>query len=80
MINGIIDNLLYLSPKRQLLYVTDIPTGPGGMPTNKQEHLSCFAPGIIALSAKYLPLGSAFDKKTYRKWMGAAKGLAKTCW
>lgn len=55
----IISNLLYLSPTRHLLYVTDTTTptfkGPG-RPTHVFEHLSCFLPGLFALGVYTLPL------------------------
>jgi len=37
--NGIIDNLIYISPQRNLLYATDLNSG---RPTHKYEHLTCF--------------------------------------
>jgi hypothetical protein len=68
---GIIDNLLYLSPERGLLYVTDLY--PGALPSGKLEHLSCFLAGTLALGAWAMPE----LPKTHR-W--AAEGLAHTCW
>lgn len=53
----ILTNLLYLSPKRQLLYVTDTKqTVNGPTPNHVFEHLSCFLPGLLALGAHTLPL------------------------
>ena len=55
----IINNLLYVSPTRQLLYVTDTtyPTYEHrGRPSHIFEHLSCFLPGLLALGAHTLPL------------------------
>ncbi|KAG5647841.1 hypothetical protein DXG03_007765 [Asterophora parasitica] len=54
----IIINLLYLSPKRHLLYVTDQKVDRHGnkFPTHVFEHLSCFLPGLLALGAHTLPL------------------------
>ncbi|KAL0067240.1 hypothetical protein AAF712_005810 [Marasmius tenuissimus] len=49
----LITNLLYLSPNRNLLYVTD---STHGTPTHVFEHLSCFLPGLLVLGAKTLPL------------------------
>ncbi|KAF8661347.1 hypothetical protein AX16_001442 [Volvariella volvacea WC 439] len=55
----VINNLLFLSPTRHLLYVTDT-TGQtfykSGIPSRQQEHLSCFLPGLLALGAHLLPL------------------------
>ncbi|KAJ7044145.1 glycoside hydrolase family 47 protein [Mycena alexandri] len=55
----IITTLLFVSPTRHLIYVTDTsePTFEhAGRPTHKQEHLSCFLPGLLALGAHTLPL------------------------
>ncbi|KAF9446193.1 glycoside hydrolase family 47 protein [Macrolepiota fuliginosa MF-IS2] len=55
----IITNLLYLSPTRHLLYVTDTTSSTfdrPGVPTHLFEHLSCFLPGLLALGAHTLPL------------------------
>lgn len=71
--SGIINHLLYLSPIRNLLYVTDVTNGN---PSHVFEHLSCFLPGLFALGAHTLNL-STRDKELY-KW--AASGLAYTCW
>jgi len=56
---NIITNLLYLSPTRHLLYVTDTISSTferRGSPTHVFEHLSCFLPGLFALGAHTLPL------------------------
>ncbi|TDL23978.1 seven-hairpin glycosidase [Rickenella mellea] len=79
--NLIIENLLYLSPKRNLLYVTDVwmnPTGPYA-PSRKFEHLSCFLPGLLALGAYTLPDHALPPSQRERHWW-AAKGLTRTCW
>ncbi|KAK0467187.1 glycoside hydrolase family 47 protein [Desarmillaria tabescens] len=55
----IITNLMYISPTRHLLYVTDTTTPTHeaqGTPTHVFEHLSCFLPGLFALGAHTLPL------------------------
>lgn len=70
---GIINNLLFLSPKRKLLYVTDLAYET---PTHAFEHLSCFLPGLLALGAHTLDL-SPKDKELHQ-W--AAEGLAYTCY
>ncbi|KAF9466320.1 glycoside hydrolase family 47 protein [Collybia nuda] len=72
-IDGIINNLFYITAKRELLYVTDTR---GGRPSHNLEHLSCFLPGILALGAHTLDLPS--HVKEVHEW--AAKGLAYTCW
>ncbi|TFK39934.1 seven-hairpin glycosidase [Crucibulum laeve] len=72
--SGILNKLLYLTPTRQLLYVTDIQNN---YPTHIFEHLSCFLPGLLALGVYSLPDLSKRDKELHT-W--AAKGLAETCW
>ena len=51
----VINNLLYLSPTRHMLYVTDLRLTRGS-PSGVFEHLSCFLPGLFALGAHLLPL------------------------
>jgi mannosyl-oligosaccharide alpha-1,2-mannosidase len=72
-IDGALENLLFLSPTRNLLYVTDMY---GDSATSKLEHLSCFFPGLLALGAHTLDLPP--DVAQIHKW--AAEGLATTCW
>ncbi|KAF8637595.1 hypothetical protein AX17_002664 [Amanita inopinata Kibby_2008] len=55
----IITDLLYLSPSRHLLYVTDtdFPTHKNrAVPSHTFEHLSCFLPGLLALGVHMLPI------------------------
>ena len=60
-INRVLTTLLYVSPNRGLLYVTDAMRADlDPIPTHKFEHLSCFLPGLIALGAHTLP-DNAFD-------------------
>ncbi|CCM04166.1 uncharacterized protein FIBRA_06328 [Fibroporia radiculosa] len=70
---SIIENLLYITPNRQLLYVTDTTHG---VPSHTFEHLSCFLPGLLALGAHTVDL-TPRDAQVHR-W--AAQGLAYTCW
>ncbi|EIN09625.1 seven-hairpin glycosidase [Punctularia strigosozonata HHB-11173 SS5] len=51
----ILTQLLYLTPTRKLLYVTD-SRGPQFLLSHRFEHLSCFFPGLLALGAHLLPL------------------------
>ncbi|KAF7330402.1 alpha-1,2-Mannosidase [Mycena venus] len=54
----ILTTLLYVSPTRHLLYVTDTSSATfdhAGRPTHKLEHLSCFLPGLLALGAHTAP-------------------------
>lgn len=73
---GIIDNLLYISPERELLFATDID-GPGkGQPSYVYEHLSCFLPGLFALGAHSLDLQP--EERQLHLWI--ADGLTQTCY
>lgn len=55
----VINNLLYISPERQLLYVTDTTINGNKTATSHSfEHLSCFFPGLLALGAHLLPLNN----------------------
>lgn len=88
----VLTKLLYLSPERSLLYVTD--TQHQGQPTHVFEHLSCFLPGLLALGVHSLPssaftnitdsltstypLLSSYNLSDLHMW--AATGLADTCW
>ncbi|KAJ8495292.1 hypothetical protein ONZ45_g12916 [Pleurotus djamor] len=72
--SAIIKNLLYVTPNRKLLYVTDTSNG---IPTHNFEHLSCFLPGLLALGAH--TLGDALSSRDREMHMFAARGLAYTC-
>jgi mannosyl-oligosaccharide alpha-1,2-mannosidase len=73
---GIINNLLYVSPQRRLLYVTELKNN---FVTHVFEHLSCFLPGLLALGEHSLgPHELSADERRLHKW--AAEGLANTCW
>ncbi|KAJ7708869.1 glycoside hydrolase [Mycena rosella] len=72
-VDSIIDTLLYVTPNRKLLYVTDANSG---VPTFKFEHLSCFLPGMLALGVHTLDLPP--HTKELHAW--AAEGIATTCW
>ncbi|TFY73008.1 hypothetical protein EWM64_g11004, partial [Hericium alpestre] len=52
--NNIISTLLYLTPNRNLLYVTDAHM-PHASPSHTFEHLSCFLSGVLALGANTVP-------------------------
>lgn len=74
--DGIINRLLYLSPTRKLLYVTDTSYGT---PTHNLEHLACFLPGLLALGAHTLPAAD-LGARDRERHMWAARGLAYTCY
>ncbi|KAL5522912.1 hypothetical protein ACEPAF_1179 [Sanghuangporus sanghuang] len=83
---GMIKNLLYLSPNRHILYVTDVfvstsPSDPSVLqiePSRKFEHLSCFLPGLLALGVHSLGEELPPAERALHKW--AADGLAYSCW
>ncbi|KAF4610815.1 hypothetical protein D9613_006916 [Agrocybe pediades] len=74
-ISYIINNLLYITRKRQLLYVTDIIDGEL---THRLEHLSCSLPGLLALGVHTLGISLPLRERELHLW--AAQGLAYTCW
>ena len=73
--NAILDQLTYVTPSRNLLYVTDAIVNSHGdfIPSHTFEHLTCFLPGVLALGAAMIP-----DVPRTHLW--AARGLAHTCW
>jgi mannosyl-oligosaccharide alpha-1,2-mannosidase len=72
---GIINNLIYQTPTRGLLYAGDISHGSLD---HRLEHLSCYLPGVLALGAFTLPDTELPPKqKEIHRW--AAHGLAYTC-
>lgn len=73
---GMINKMLFVTPERGLLYVTDI-RGTDERPDNQLEHLSCFLPGLLALGANQLT-DLPPETKQLHQW--AAEGLASTCW
>ncbi|KAF8582066.1 glycoside hydrolase family 47 protein [Ramaria rubella] len=75
---GIIENLLFLSHTRNLLYVTDTSSADFA-PSRRFEHLSCFFPGLLALGVDTLPSSvMTNEQRELHKW--AAEGLAHSCW
>ena len=73
--DAILDHLTYLTPSRNLLYVTDasVDLTANFTPSHRLEHLTCFLPGVLALGAVMLP-----DVPQRHMW--AARGFAQTCW
>ncbi|KAH7337659.1 glycoside hydrolase [Rhizoctonia solani] len=76
--DSIISHMLYISPNRKLLYVTDI-SGGAHSPSGKLEHLSCFLPGLFALGADQLTEKEGMTKQRKERYMWAAIGLTNTC-
>ena len=70
--NAIIENMLYVSPRRKLLYVTDVNRFSLA-PVGDFQHLSCFIAGVFALGAAMIP-----NVDPRHAWV--AEGLAHTCW
>lgn len=64
--------MLYVSPRRRLLYVTDVNRF-SLRPVGDLQHLSCFLAGLFALGAATIP-----NVDPRHAW--AAEGLAHTCW
>ncbi|KZW03122.1 seven-hairpin glycosidase [Exidia glandulosa HHB12029] len=79
--DAMLEHTLYLSPTRNLLYVTDISGSSTGTTSGsgKLEHLSCFLPGLFALGADQLT-ESELDEARRRRHKWAAEGLAYTCY
>ncbi|KAJ2932969.1 hypothetical protein H1R20_g4131, partial [Candolleomyces eurysporus] len=73
---GMINKMLFVTPERGLLYLTDI-FGKEEKPDDQLEHLSCFLPGLLALGAQQL---DDLPPKTRQLHQWAAEGLAYTCW
>ncbi|KAJ7222071.1 seven-hairpin glycosidase [Mycena haematopus] len=73
--NAIIENLLYVGPRRQLLYATDLVHGA---PTHRVQHLTCFLPALLALGVHTPALQLSDADRKRHTW--AAEGLANMCW
>ncbi|KAN0078488.1 glycoside hydrolase family 47 protein [Tylopilus felleus] len=91
----VIKNLLFLTPERNLLYVTDASMWKRGLtPSHAFEHLACFFPGLLALGVHLLPLNHLDALGINATALGddlaefdladlhlwAAEGLAQTCY
>lgn len=70
--DAIISHILYVSPRRKMLYATDVQRSTL-QPSGDMQHLSCFLAGLLALGAATIP---HVDPR--HAW--AAEGLAHTCW
>ncbi|KAG8844911.1 hypothetical protein FRB96_002800 [Tulasnella sp. 330] len=89
-VRGAVDNLLYVSPTRNLLYVTDVTTYNDTLsdtphtvvtPSHVLEHLACFFSGLLALGAYALEdLGEKYPAWERQIHMDIARGLATTCY
>jgi len=76
LMKAIIDNLIFISPNRKLMYVTD---ATGINPSWQHEHLSCYLPALFALGVDQLgpDLLSDADRELH---LWAARGLTYTCY
>jgi len=75
-VDGVIKELLFLSPTRKFLYVTAIEVSRF---TGKFEHLGCFFPGLLALGIETLTRSELPDDvRQMHLW--AAEGLGHSCW
>ncbi|KAJ7250458.1 glycoside hydrolase family 47 protein [Mycena haematopus] len=75
----ILTTMLYISPTRRLLYVTDTSSATfdhAGQPSHKMEHFSCFLPGLLALGAHTLPLDDLAALGLDLNALGAGMGWA----
>lgn len=56
-----------------------IEVASGGEPLWKMDHLSCFAPGMIALGLKTLPQRDLLEKDRNTTWWPVVEGLIASC-
>jgi len=71
---GAISQLVFVSPHRHLIYITDINEHSV---TGQFEHLSCFFPALLALGNSTL---SSLTPNEIELHQMAALGLAESCW
>jgi mannosyl-oligosaccharide alpha-1,2-mannosidase len=71
-----IAQLVYLSPTRHLMYMTRTLSGD---PDGTMQHLTCFFPGLLALSNYLLP-DSVYMPGEKQVFEYVAEGLANTCY
>ncbi|EJD35550.1 seven-hairpin glycosidase [Auricularia subglabra TFB-10046 SS5] len=75
-VNGVINNLLFLSPERKILYLSDLDASRF---TGKFEHLACFFPGLLALGVEMLD-ETELPPEDRQMHLWAAEGLGHSCW
>lgn len=71
---GAITQLVFLSPTRHMIYITDIRKQ---LVTARFEHLSCFFPALLALGTHILPSWTANELELHQM---TAHSLAESCW
>ncbi|TFK26005.1 seven-hairpin glycosidase [Coprinopsis marcescibilis] len=75
--DSVIQNMLFLTPNRNLLYLTDLYSP--NSPSHSHEHLGCFLGGLLALGAHAVPADKmSAEQRRMHGW--AAEGLGYTCW
>ncbi|KAF8336420.1 glycoside hydrolase [Cantharellus anzutake] len=74
-VEGTINNMLFLSPTRDLLYVTAMDAG---RPHHQFEHLACFYAGLLALGVETLGSQLTQEQSDLHRW--AAEGLTTSCY
>lgn len=73
--NGIINNLVYVTPNRGLMYAGDIDNKKF---SPRHQHLTCYLPGMLMLGVSVLQFDLTETEKEHHKWV--AEGLAYTCY
>ncbi|KJA15404.1 glycoside hydrolase family 47 protein [Hypholoma sublateritium FD-334 SS-4] len=73
--NGIVNNLIYVTPNRGLMYAGDIDNKKF---IPRYQHLTCYLPGMLMLGVSVLQYDLTETEKEHHKWV--AEGLAYTCY
>lgn len=68
--------LVFLSRSRHLMYMTELRAGK---PTGNFQHLTCFFPGLLALTIQVVP-DTAYMDNEKEVFEYVAEGLANTCY
>ncbi|PPQ62904.1 hypothetical protein CVT24_006302 [Panaeolus cyanescens] len=74
-VNIILNQLLFVTEKRGLLYLSDIKDG---LPIHTFHQQQCAFPGLLALGVHALGISLPLKERELHLW--AAQGLAYTCW
>ena len=74
-VDGVMEKMLYLSSKRDLLFLTILN---GGRVEYIFEHLACFYAGLLALGVEVLGSALTQEQADLHRW--AAEGLTNTCY
>ncbi|KAF8186285.1 glycoside hydrolase family 47 protein [Pholiota molesta] len=71
--NGIIKNLIHVTPNRGLMYAGDMENK---VVSHRYQHLTCYLPGMLMLGVSVLDLTP--EERELHQW--AAEGLTYTCY